>query len=172
MGPDGELMPQGDRGEIVARGSLVMAGYYKNPEASAQASALGWHHTGDIGFLDEDGYLFIVDRKKDIIIRGGENISCQEVEAALYEHPDVAEAAVFGLPDERFGEVVGAVVHLSSPGAVEAEDITAFLGQHIAAFKVPARLWIATDALPRLGTEKIDKVTLRKRYRELAAAVA
>ena len=99
-------------------------------------------------------------------------VPLQEVEAALYEHPEVAEAAVFGLPDERYGEVPGAVVHLATPGAVEAEDLIAFLSQHIAAFKVPHRIWIAREPLPRLGTEKIDKVSLRKSYRDRVGAEA
>lgn len=168
---DGAPVTQGERGEVCIRSVACFQEYWGKPEATAAAyTDDGYFRTGDLGYLDEDGYLFIVDRKKDIIIRGGENISCQEVEAALYEHPEVAEAAVFGLPDERYGEVPGAVVHLASPGAVEAEDLIAFLSAHIAAFKVPQRIWIAEDALPRLGTEKIDKVSLRKTYRELALA--
>ena len=168
---DGRPVAQGERGEVCIRSVACFQEYWGRPDATAAAfTADGYFRTGDLGYLDDAGYLFIVDRKKDIIIRGGENISCQEVEAALYEHPEVAEAAVFGLPDERYGEVPGAVVHLATPGAVEAEDLTAFLSQHIAAFKVPSRIWIAPDPLPRLGTEKIDKVTLRKTYRERVGA--
>jgi acyl-CoA synthetase (AMP-forming)/AMP-acid ligase II len=167
----GAPLPAGERGEVCIRSAACFQEYWGRPDATAAAyTADGYFRTGDLGYLDDEGYLFIVDRKKDIIIRGGENISCQEVEAALYEHADVAEAAVFGLPDERYGEVPGAVVHLSHPGAIEAEDLVAFLSQHIAAFKVPQRIWIADAPLPRLGTEKIDKVSLRTRYRELAAA--
>lgn len=168
---DGRPVAQGERGEVCIRSVACFQEYWGKPEATRDAyTADGYFRTGDLGYLDPEGYLFIVDRKKDIIIRGGENISCQEVEAALYEHPEVAEAAVFGLPDERYGEVPGAVVHLAHPGAVEVEDLLSFLAQHIAAFKVPQRIWIAADNLPRLGTEKIDKVTLRKQYRELAAS--
>lgn len=167
----GAPVAQGERGEVCIRSVANFTEYWGKPEATAAAfTADGYFRTGDIGYLDADGYLFIVDRKKDIIIRGGENISCQEVEAALYEHPSVAEAAVFGLPDERFGEVPAAVVHLAEPGRVEAEDLTAFLHQHIAAFKVPQRIWVVPDPLPRLGTEKIDKVSLRAKYRALADA--
>jgi long-chain acyl-CoA synthetase len=167
----GAAVAQGQRGEVCIRSIANFREYWGRPDATAAAfSADGYFRTGDIGYLDEDGYLFIVDRKKDIIIRGGENISCQEVEAALYEHPAVAEAAVFGLADERFGEVPAAVVHLSQPGRVEAEDLTAFLHQHIAAFKVPQRIWVVPDPLPRLGTEKIDKVSLRAKYRAVADA--
>ena len=167
---DGRPVAQGERGEVCIRSAANFTEYWGRPDATAAAFiADGYFRTGDLGYLDEDGYLFIVDRKKDIIIRGGENISCQEVEDALYQHPQVKEAAVFGLADEKYGEVPGAVVHLSQPGAVEAEDLIAFLSQHIAAFKVPQRIWIADKPLPRLGTEKIDKVSLRKAYREMAA---
>jgi long-chain acyl-CoA synthetase len=167
---DGRPVAQGERGEVCIRSAANFTEYWGRPDATAAAfTADGYFRTGDLGYLDEDGYLFIVDRKKDIIIRGGENISCQEVEAALYQHPQVKEAAVFGLADEKYGEVPGAVVHLAAPGSVEAEDLIAFLSQHIAAFKVPQRIWIADQPLPRLGTEKIDKVSLRKAYRDMAA---
>ena len=165
----GQAQPAGVRGEVCIRSIANFTRYWANPEATAAAiTADGYFRTGDIGYLDDDGYLFIVDRKKDIIIRGGENISCLEVEAALYEHPHVAEVAVFGLADERLGEVPGAVVLLQDGANLTTDDLTAFLSQHIAAFKVPARIWIVDEALPRLGTEKIDKVTLRERYRALA----
>ena len=167
----GGQMPQGSRGEVAIRSVANFKGYWGNPGATAEAiTADGWFRTGDVGYLDEDGYLFIVDRKKDIIIRGGENISCQEVEAALYAHPAVAEAAVFGLADERLGEVPAAVVSLHGGVQADSDGLRAFLLQHIAAFKVPARIWFADGPLPRLGTEKIDKVALRAHYRALAAA--
>src|SRR3546814_3422457 len=104
-----------------------------------------------LGYLDADEYLFIVDRKKDIIIRGGENISCPEVEAAIYAHPDVQECAVFGLPDERLGEVVGAVVWMAPGSKADATLLAAFLGDHLAPFKVPAKIWMVDEALPKLG---------------------
>ncbi len=167
----GRAVATGQRGEVAIRSAANFSEYWGRPEATAAGfTADGYFLTGDIGYLDEDGYLFIVDRKKDIIIRGGENISCQEVEAALYEHPGVAEAAVFGLPDERLGEVPGAVVHLADGAALDEAGLQAFLKEHIAAFKVPARIWLAADALPRLGTEKIDKVGLRARYRAMWAS--
>ena len=116
MDPEtGALLPTGERGEIVVRSSLVMAGYYKDPEATAAASRFGWHHTGDIGYLDDDGYLFIVDRLKDMIITGGFNVYSAEVEQALMQHPAVRDCAVVGLPDEKWGERVEAVVELK-PG--------------------------------------------------------
>jgi acyl-CoA synthetase (AMP-forming)/AMP-acid ligase II len=166
----GRPVAQGERGEVAIRSAANFQEYWGKPEATAACyTDDGYFRTGDIGYLDADGYLFIVDRKKDIIIRGGENISCQEVEAALYEHPEVAEAAVFGLADDRYGEVPGAVIHLAHAGAVTTDDLIAFLHQHIAAFKIPARIWLSDAALPRLGTEKIDKVSLRTKYRALAA---
>jgi long-chain acyl-CoA synthetase len=165
----GAKVAQGERGEVAIRSICNFREYWHRPDATAAAfSPDGYFLTGDIGYLDDDGYLFIVDRKKDIIIRGGENISCQEVEAAIYEHPAVAEAAVFGLADERLGEVPGAVVHFHEGDAMSEGELQAFLREHIAAFKVPDRIWIAAGPLPRLGTEKIDKVGLRAKYRAMA----
>ncbi|HSI18736.1 MAG TPA: class I adenylate-forming enzyme family protein [Sphingomonas sp.] len=164
----GKPVAQGLRGEIGIRSVANFREYWGRPQATRDAfTADRYFLTGDIGYLDEEGYLFIVDRKKDIIIRGGENISCQEVEAVIYEHPAIAEAAVFGLPDERLGEVPGAVVLLRDGEALTADDLCGFLFAHIAAFKVPGRIWFADGPLPRLGTEKIDKVALRAKYRAL-----
>ena len=166
----GKPVPTGERGEVSIRSICNFSGYWGREDATAAAfTADGYFRTGDIGTLDADGYLFIVDRKKDIIIRGGENISCQEVESALYEHPAVAEAAVFGLAEERFGEVPAAVVHPRDGQTLDAETLQTFLAGRIAAFKIPVRIWIADEALPRLGTEKIDKVGIRNRYRAEAA---
>ena len=163
----GKPVPQGERGEVSIRSVALFSGYWNNPVASADCmTSDGYFRSGDIGFLDTDGYLFIVDRKKDIIIRGGENISCQEVEAEIYEHPAVAEACVFGLPDERLGEVPGAVVYFHPGESISTEALTAFLKGQMAAFKVPQQIWISGEPLPRLGTEKIDKVSMRKDYRK------
>jgi long-chain acyl-CoA synthetase len=162
---EGQPLAQGERGEVCIRTIANFSGYWNRPDATAESmTSDGYFRTGDIGYLDEDGYLFIVDRKKDIIIRGGENISCQEVEAALYEHPAVVECAVFGLPDERLGEVPGAVVHLKDGELLTIDALKAFLSSHIAAFSVPQMIWFTPDLLPRLGTEKIDKVGLRKHF--------
>ena len=160
MGPDGELMPQGDRGEIVARGSLVMAGYYKNPEATAQASAFGWHHTGDIGFLDEDGYLFIVDRAKDMVITGGFNVYSTEVEQALMEHPAVQDCAVVGLPDAHWGERVTAVVTLRAGQSADTAELTAFVKARLGSVKAPKQVEIWSD-LPRSKVGKVLKTEIR-----------
>ena len=165
---DGNKMPQGERGEISIRTAANFSGYWNRPEATAACmTADGFFRTGDIGYLDADDYVFIVDRKKDIIIRGGENISCQEVEAAIYEHPAVAEACVFGLADERLGEIPGAVVHVYEGEHLSDEALQFFLCERLAAFKLPARLWFEAAPLPKLGTEKIDKVGLRTKYREV-----
>jgi acyl-CoA synthetase (AMP-forming)/AMP-acid ligase II len=122
----------------------------------------GYVRSGDLGYLDDDGYLFIVDRKKDIVIRGGENISAAEVEAACYACPAVAEVSVFGAPDERLGEVPVAVVHCE--GALDEEQLRAFVEQRIARFKVPERFIFSPEPLPRLGTGKIDRRGLKALY--------
>lgn len=162
---DGNALPQGDTGEVSIRSVANFLGYWGNEEATRQAIMPdGYFRTGDLGYLDEDGYLFIVDRKKDIIIRGGENISCIEVEEAIYAHPEISECSVFGLADDRFGEVPAAVWLPVEGSDLTEEALLAFLKDHLAAFKIPATLWKAEEKLPRLGTEKVDKVTLRKTY--------
>jgi long-chain acyl-CoA synthetase len=170
---NGEPVAQGGVGEVCIRSVCNFEGYWNN-EAATRAAFFdnGYFRSGDLGYLDEDGYLFIVDRKKDIIIRGGENISCQEVEAAIYEHAEVNECAVFGLPDERLGECVGAVVWMKPGSGVSADDLVAFLGARLAPYKVPCQIWMSNEALPKLGSEKIDKVSLRSHYREEYAAKA
>ena len=170
---NGEPVAQGGVGEVCIRSVCNFEGYWNNTAATKAAFFdNGYFRSGDLGYLDEDGYLFIVDRKKDIIIRGGENISCQEVEAAIYEHADTNECAVFGLPDERLGEVVGAVVWVKPGSSLTAEDMCSFISQRLAPYKVPCKIWMSNDALPKLGSEKIDKVSLRNQYRaEYAAEV-
>ena len=164
----GNALPQGEVGEVCIRSVANVRGYWNKPEATAAAfTADGWFKSGDLGKFDEDGYLFIVDRKKDIIIRGGENISAVEVEGAIYAHPAVAEASVFGLPDERLGEIVGAVVHPKAGEHLEGEAMIQFVARELAAFKVPARVWVTNDPLPKLGSGKIDKVALRAHFREV-----
>jgi acyl-CoA synthetase (AMP-forming)/AMP-acid ligase II len=167
----GRPVSPGQMGEVCIRSVANFLGYWRNEEATQAAfTADGYFRTGDLGHVDEDGYLFIVDRKKDIIIRGGENIACLEVEQAIYAHPDVAECSVFGLPCERYGEVCGAVYHPRDGTALHPDDLKAFLRERIAAFKVPERLWQSTEPLPRLGTEKIDKVSLRRHYTDAVEA--
>ena len=165
LGEGDAIVPDGERGEIGIRSAANMREYWDNPAATAAAfRSDGYLRTGDIGMVDEDGYLFIVDRKKDIIIRGGENIACAEVEAAIYACPAIDEACVFGAPDERLGEVPIGVVHVIDGHRLDEAELRDFLTPRLAAFKVPARLIFAAESLPRLGTGKIDRVALRKHY--------
>jgi acyl-CoA synthetase (AMP-forming)/AMP-acid ligase II len=171
FGDGGEQLPAGRTGEIAIRSIANFLGYWKDPEATeAAVRPDGFFLTGDLGYLDEDGYLFIVDRKKEIVIRGGENISVSEVEQALYAHPDVAECAVFGLPDARLGEVPAAVWLPREGHDLTDDDLREFLGQRLAPYKIPAHFWRETEALPRLGSEKVDRRALRARYSALSGS--
>ena len=168
---DGTPVPQGERGEVCIRTIANFNGYWENEAATNEAfTDDGYFRTGDIGYLDEDGYLFIVDRKKDIIIRGGENISCPEVEAAVYEHDEIIELSVFGIMDERYGEVPGIVYFTKDGASISGDDLKAFLSPRLAPFKIPVHYWQAPEPLPRLGTQKIDRVTLRREYNEKVAS--
>jgi acyl-CoA synthetase (AMP-forming)/AMP-acid ligase II len=165
LGEDDRLLDPGDLGEIGIRSAANVRGYWRNPQATAEMlAANGYVRTGDIGFLDEDGYLFIVDRKKEIIIRGGENIAAAEVEAAIYECSAIAEAAVFGLSDERLGEVPVAVVHRKQGAQVDEAELRALLDGRLARFKLPERIYFSPDPLPRLGTGKFDRRQLKAQY--------
>jgi acyl-CoA synthetase (AMP-forming)/AMP-acid ligase II len=161
MGEDGGLLGSGERGEIVVRSSLVMAGYYKNPVATAEAGKHGWHHTGDIGYLDDDGFLFIVDRAKDMVITGGFNVYSAEVEQALMAHNAVRDCAVIGLPDDKWGERVTAVVQLQPDTTVEADALIAFVKERIGSVKAPKQIEIWPD-LPRSTVGKVLKTDIRR----------
>jgi len=150
-------------GEIVARGNNVMEGYYKQPEETAQAMRGGWFHTGDLAVVHSDGYIEVVDRAKDVIISGGENISSVEVEAMLYEHPAVLEAAVVGVPDERWGEVPKALVVLKPNQHASAQDLMTFCRERMAHFKAPKSVEFV-DVLPKTATGKVQKFALREPY--------
>lgn len=157
----GKTLPAGQRGELLVRGTSVFPGYWNRPDANARSFVDGdWFRTGDVAYIDEDGFLFIVDRIKDLIIRGGENIGCGQVEAALLMHPDVHEAAVYAVPDERMGEEVGATVH-GAPG-LDAESLRSFLAQHLARFEIPRYIRIAPGPLPRTPSGKILKRQIRE----------
>lgn len=151
-----------ETGELCIWGIQNFSGYWNNPDATREALVDGWVYTGDIGHLDDEGYVFITDRKKDIVIRGGENIGCQEVEAALYEHPHVAEVSVFGIPDQRLGETVAAVVCLETGTKLTEDELKAFASERLAQFKVPSRMWLGHDRLPRTASEKIFKRQIRE----------
>jgi len=161
---DRHLAP-GEIGEIGIRTAANIKCYWRNPAATAETiSPEGFIRTGDVGYLDEDGYLFIVDRKKEIIIRGGENISAAEVEAACYDCAAVAEAAVFGAPDERLGEVPVAIIYVKDGEQLDETGLHAFLDGKLAKFKIPARIIFSATSLPRLGTGKIDRRALKAQY--------
>jgi acyl-CoA synthetase (AMP-forming)/AMP-acid ligase II len=162
---EGRTLPLGEQGEIAIKSMANILGYWRNPEATDAAFLDGYFKTGDLGFLDNDGFIYIVDRAKDIIIRGGENIACLEVESALYKHTSVSEASVFALPDERLGEVVGAVVYVDKDSNITSEEaLKEFVAEHLAKFKVPSKVWIINQNLPRLGSGKIDKRALKEAY--------
>ena len=166
LGAGDAHLPSGERGEIAIKSAANIKCYWEDPEATAAAfTADGFIRTGDIGYVDEDGYLFIVDRKKDIIIRGGENIACAEVEAEIYACPAVAEASVFGMPDERLGEVPVAVIYPHEDSSLTEEELRSFLEPRISSFKIPARFIFADEPLPKLGTGKIDRVAIKAQYR-------
>jgi long-chain acyl-CoA synthetase len=153
---DGAEVAQGEVGEIVIRGYNVMKGYWHRPDATAETIIDGWLHTGDMGYVDEDGYFFIVDRKKDMIIRGGYNVYPREVEEVLYEHPDVREAAVLGVPHDEYGEEVAAAVALKDGATVSPDELRDYVKGQVAAYKYPRQVWIV-DELPKGPTGKILK---------------
>ncbi len=159
---DGEDQEAGQLGELWVRGGNVFRGYLNRPEANEEILTDGWFHTGDIGYLDGDGFLFLVDRAKDMVLRGGENVYSAEVEAAIYEHPSVAEAAVFAVPDERLGEAVGVAI-VKLPGAqLTAEELQNHVRTLIASFKVPEHIWFSEEPLPRNANGKFLKRELRE----------
>ena len=165
LGESDRHLPANERGEIAIRSAANIRGYWRNEAATDTSfTADGFFRSGDIGYVDEDGYLFIVDRKKDIIIRGGENISAAEVEAALYGCEGVAEAAVFGIADDRLGEVPVAILHRREGSSLTDEELRAFLDGRLSAFKVPAQMVFSDTPLPRLGTGKIDRLMLKQKY--------
>jgi long-chain acyl-CoA synthetase len=162
-----QSLPQGQVGEIAIKSIANISGYWRDDVATDAAFSKGYFKTGDLGFLDEDGFIHIVDRIKDIIIRGGENISCFEVESALYKHNQVIETSVFALPDPRLGEVPGAVVYVKNIKEIDEDSLSSFLTSLIAHFKVPSKIWLVDQKLPRLGSGKIDKRGLKTHYQKL-----
>ena len=165
MAEDGTLLPRGERGEIVVRGSLVMRGYHRDPAATAEASRFGWHHTGDIGYLDADNVLFIVDRAKDMVITGGFNVYSTEVEQVVMRHPAVADCAVVGLPDDKWGERVTAVVQPRTGQEVDPAELTAFVKARIGGVKAPKQVEVWAD-LPRSKVGKVLKAEIRTILRD------
>jgi long-chain acyl-CoA synthetase len=162
--PEGKPLPTGDVGEVLIRGDNVMAGYWNKPEQTAAALLDGWYRTGDLGYQDDEGYLFLVDRTKDMIVSGGENVYSTEVEDVLYRHPAVLEAAVFAVPDDHWGEAVYAVV--VPRGEVTSDELMAHCRQSIAGYKVPKHVELRAEALPKSGAGKVLKRELREPHWE------
>jgi acyl-CoA synthetase (AMP-forming)/AMP-acid ligase II len=149
-------------GQLCVRGAVVIKGYLNRPEATADAIRAGWFNTGDIARIDEDGFVYIVDRAKDMVLRGGENVYCSEVETVIYQHDDIAEAAVFGVPDERLGEEVGVAIVLREGATMTADELRGFLAERMAKHKIPAFIWFLDEPLPRNANGKFVKRELRQ----------
>ena len=160
---DGAELPSGQPGELLVRSPIVIRGYLNKPEATAEAIVDGWLHTGDVATVDEDGFIAIVDRAKDLVIRGGENIACAEVENAIYQHDAVAEAIVFAVPDERLGEVPGAAIVLRPSGILDADGLRTHLDGRLAPYKIPDHIWFLTTPLPRNASGKYLKRQVREK---------
>jgi long-chain acyl-CoA synthetase len=167
---DGNEVPLGQTGELWCRGASVIKGYLNRPEATAESITDGWMHTGDIARIDEDGFIFIVDRKKDMVLRGGENVYCAEVETAVHHHPAIAECCVFGVPDVRLGEEVAAAVVLRPGHHLTADELRAHCADHLARHKIPRHVWFMTENLPRNANGKFLKRELREKLATQAAA--
>jgi len=164
LNESGEEVEPGQHGEFVARGANVTCGYWNNPHETAQVLRDGQFRTGDVGYQDADGYFYILDRLKDMIVTGGENVYSGEVEAVIYAHPAVREAAVFGIPDPKWGELVMASVVLKQGRVLSADDLIAHCRQSLANYKVPRRIEFSEAELPKSGSGKILKRILRERF--------
>ncbi|MFZ1743087.1 MAG: AMP-binding protein, partial [Pontixanthobacter sp.] len=162
----GNSLLTGQVGELWARGPQIVIGYWGRPEATAETFVNGWVRTGDLAFLDEEGFCYIVDRAKDMVIRGGENIYSSEVENVLYDHPAVIDAAVLGIPHRTLGEEPAAIVHLAPGISASEEDLKIWVADRLAKFKVPVRIIFATEMLPRNANGKILKKDLKARFED------
>lgn len=163
---DGNEVPLGQTGELWVRGAAVIKGYINRPDATTESITDGWLHTGDIARMDEDGFIYIVDRKKDMVLRGGENVYCVEVEAAIYRHPAVAECSVFGVPDDRLGEEVAAAIFLKEGETLDADALREEMAKHVAKHKLPRFVWFVDEPLPRNASGKFLRRELRDTFAE------
>ena len=159
----GDAVPRGERGELWFSGPNLIRGFWNRPDATAETIVDGWLRSGDLGYIDAEGFVFIVDRVKDMILRGGENVYCAEVEAAIYEHPDIHEAAVYGIPHERLGEEVAATVLLQPGSTLTEDDLRTYLSSKLASYKIPTHIVITQEPLPRNAAGKFLKRELRDR---------
>jgi fatty-acyl-CoA synthase len=166
VGDEDNDVPIGEVGEIAVRSPSVMLGYYKMDEKTKEAFKSGWHHTGDLAVMDEEGNYYFVDRKKDIVKSGGENVSTYEVEGIIFKHPKVADVAVIGLPDSYWGEAVTAVVVPKAGETIEEDEIIKFCKENLAGYKVPKHVFV-TEEVPKNPSGKILKKDLRERYKEV-----
>ena len=160
----GQDLPDNEIGELWACGPNVVRSYWNKPEATHEAFTGSWFHTGDLGFRDSDGFHYVVDRKKDVVIRGGENVYCGEVEAVLFTHPAVQDVAIIGLPHRELGEEVVAVIQPREGATMSAGDVQAHVAATLARFKVPSRVFFIDDVLPRTATGKVLKRELKQRF--------
>ena len=158
----GNKLPQGETGEICIYGPHIIKGYLNRPEATAETIVDGWLHTGDIGFVDEDGFLYLVDRAKEMVLRGGENIFCSEVEAAIYKYSGVAECSMFSVPDERLGEEVGLAIFPDKGADINPQELRGFLKEKLSSFKIPRYIWVLDQPLPRNASGKFVKRELQQ----------
>ncbi|MDB4567980.1 AMP-binding protein, partial [Pseudomonadales bacterium] len=159
--PAGKTLPQGESGELWVRGAAVIKGYINQEAATAEAITDGWLHTGDVARIDEHGFIFLVDRVKDMVLRGGENVYCSEVEAVLHRLDEIAECSVFGVEDDRLGEEVGASIFLTPGAEISANGIREFCLAHMAKHKSPRYIWFSPEPLPRNASGKFLKRELR-----------
>jgi long-chain acyl-CoA synthetase len=162
VGDKGQTLGANEVGELWYRGPIVVRCYWNKPEATAETFVDGWVKTGDLAKIDEEGFVYIVDRAKDMVLRGGENVYCSEVETVIYQHDAIAEAAVFGVPDERLGEEVGVAIVLAPGRTLTAEELQAFVGERLAKFKIPTHIWFLDEQLPRNANGKFLKRELRQ----------
>ena len=159
----GESLPAGETGELWVRGAPVIKGYLNREDATAEIITDGWLHTGDIVYLDQDGFIYLVDRAKDMVLRGGENVYCAEVENALFSHSEVIECIAFSVPDERLGEVVGAAIYMSERSNSKARELREHCGNLLATYKIPQYIWFVDEPLPKNANGKFMKRAVKEK---------